>query len=199
MKTKKLLFVPFGGVAVALTLAAAAYACTVFLGTLTVTGSTSGRVTSTGNRTGMTSSLSGTQARSGRAGSFTVQTGAPSNAVGNKLPYKDSGGNVKTYYLRFFNGNAYNGFNTNWLVDCMAGSPGSLMSEVTLNATGGIATLKPGASGATLAAGVVTQTLTKDYFGHALSNTPNTAAYESAVCISDTGGAYGNQAPLTIV
>ena len=199
MKTKKILLVPFGGAGIVLSMASAAFACTVFLGTLTLTGSTSGGVTSTGNRTGMSSTLSGTQAYSGTTGTVIVSTGASATSPGNKLPYLDSSGKIKTYYLRFFNGAAYYGFNSNWLRDCMAGSNGTLMSEVTLNSGGGIATLKPGSSGSTLSAGKVTVKLTKDFFGNTLINTANTGAQESAFCISDPVAVYANQAPLTII
>jgi hypothetical protein len=51
----------------------------------------------------------------------------------------------------------------------------------------------------TLSSGAVTLRLTKDYYGNTLTNVRNTFPQESAICISDPGAAYGNQAPLTIV
>lgn len=209
-KRRKFLLVPFGGVALLLALVATAYACTVFRGTLSLKGNRadSGTVTATGLRTGMAQTVSSEIARSDKTGTVQVWTGADGS---NKLPHKKSDGTLYTYYLKYYNkafgvdvnrdGVIDPGYSdhTHWMVDCMAGGPGEMMSKVNLNSSGAINSLTPGSSGATLSGNVVTLNLTRNYSGATLTSTADVAPTESAICISDPGAAYGNEAPLTIV
>lgn len=189
MRQKKFLLVPFGAVAIALVLTSAAYACTVFRGTLTVTGDRGGSVTATGLRTGMVNSVSSTKAYSS-ANSGWVKVSTGTDGCCNRLPQKDSTGALRSYQINFFNGE---GFDTHghWYNDCMTGDSGVTLANVHLNASGQIAQQLVGTSYTS-----VTQPVQVS-LGNGL--TANVGAQESAVCISDISGLYGNQAPVTIV
>ena len=182
MHNRKVLLVPFGAVAVFLTLTAAAYACTAFNGSFTVVGGGtggSGSVTANGTDAqgvpGMTQTVSGaTGALKGKTGStVTVSTGTATN--GTKLP-------ANTYSINYYNsgplGPGYEDHAT-WTTDCMTGGPGVALGTVTVGT-----------------AGTITSTSTT--FTLPLSSA-DTGTEESAVCISDATGAYGNQAPIQII
>lgn len=186
---KKILLMPFGAVAIALVLTSAAYACTVFKGTLTIAGDRGGSVTATGLRTGMVNSVTPAKTfASATNGLVRVSTGT--DGCCNRLPDKDSTGTLRTYQVNFFNGE---GFDTHghWYTDCMAGDAGVTKANVRLNASGQIAQLQVGTNWANV------QQPINVTLGSGL--TPNVGSQESAVCISDTSGLYGNQAPITIV
>src|SRR5205085_9385667 len=108
----------------------------------------------------------------------------------NKLPNKDSTGALRTYVVNFFNGEGYD-THGHWYTDCMAGDNGITEATVRLNGKGQIAQQLVGGSYQAVA-----QPLQLS-LGSGL--TPNVGTQESAVCISDTGASYGNQAPITIV
>ncbi len=172
MKKRKVLLVPFGGVALFLVVAASAWACTLFRGTFTIQGNASSTsVTATGLRTGMVQTVSSGIAQSNRsAGSVTVSAGP--DRFGVKLP-------AGSYQVRYFNGAGYSD-HTHWRNDCMAGTPGAVtLGNVTVTSRGAI----------------VGQPL-----GFSLpASTPTSGGQESAVCISDSFADFGNMAPLTIL
>lgn len=198
-KRKRFILAPASAVALVLAVAAAAYACTVWRGTMTLRGNdpSSGEVTVTGLRVGMTQTVtSGIAKATKNSGWFLVSTG--SAASNNKLPSKDASGNTKKYYIKFYNSTASSpGYSThaNWYTDCMAGGPGVLLGSVTLNDSGQIASVQYVGSTTTLpmVPGVPVK------FDLASGLKADTAPAESAVCISDPGAAYGNQAPLTLL
>lgn len=175
---KRLILIPFVALAAVLAFAATAFACTIWEGTFTVAGNSSTTsVTATG--TGMmTQTVSaGIAKASATNGSITVSTGI---GGGGQLPANT------TYEIRFYN-SVYPtapGYtdHTHWKTDCMAGSSGTqLGSDVTVGSNGTI-------TGQPVTRSLPTGTLTADQ-----------APAESAVCISDSTGSYGNEAPLTIL
>lgn len=198
-KRKRFLLAPASAVALVLAVAAVAYACTVWRGTMTVRGNhpSSGEVTVTGLRVGMTQTVTSGVAKSTKnSGFFLVSTG--SAASNNKLPWKDSSGNIKKYYVKFYNSSASGpGYSnhTTWSTDCMAGGPGVLLGSVTLNEGGQIASVQY--VGSALNVPAVPGAPVKFDLANGLNSDVSPA--ESAVCISDPGAAYGNQAPLTIL
>jgi hypothetical protein len=171
MRDKRILFVPFGAVALVMVLAASAFACTVFRGTFTVQGNASPtKVTATGTGTGMSSTISdGIAKATDVGGSVKLWTGA--DPYGRTLP-------ANKYFVRYYNGAGFKD-HYHWQVDCMVGGPGVDLGTVDVNSRGRI---------------------DKQPAQFALPvSTPNSAPEESAVCISDRGGAFGNQVPLTII
>ena len=189
LKTKKILLMPFGVVAILLVVASASYACTVFRGTLTLSGNLGGTVTATGLRTGMVNRISaGVTKASAANGSVNVSTGT--DGCCNRLPDKDSSGALRNYQINFFNGKGFD-THTHWFTDCMTFDAGVTVAEVRLNALGQIAQRKVN--------GVYTNVTQPVQVGMGRGLTPNTAGQESAVCISDDTALYGNQAPITIV
>jgi len=187
---KKVLFMPFGAVAIALVLTSAAYACTVFKGTMTISGNAGGSVTATGLRTGMVSSYTPAKTfATSTSGSVRVSTGT--DGCCNRLPDKTSTGALRNYQINFFNGEGFDTHN-HWYNDCMTGDSGVTKANVRLNSAGQIA--QKLVSGTTYTA--VSQPLSVS-LGSGL--TKNVGTQESAVCISDESGLYGNQAPITIV
>jgi len=186
---KKVLLMPFGAVAIALVLTSAAYACTVFKGTMTISGNAGGSVTATGLRTGMVSNYTPAKTfASTSSGSVNVSTGI--DGCCNRLPDKDAAGAPRNYQINFFNGEGFD-THTHWYNDCMTGDSGVTKANVRLNSSGQIA--QKLVSGAYTA---VSQPL-KVNLGSGLVK--NVGTQESAVCISDSSGLYGNQAPITIV
>ncbi len=169
--TRKTLSVPFVTLAAVIALSSTAFACTVFKGTFTLKGNASTtKVTSTGTATSMTSTISPGIAKAKKTGGV-VTLWAGADAYGRKLP-------VNNYLIRYFNGKAYDS-HTNWVVDCMAGRSGVQLGTADVNSYG-------------------------KFVGQPLKfslpdGTANTAPQESAVCVSDRAGAYGNQVPVTIV
>jgi len=186
---KKLLLMPFGAVAAVLVLTSAAYACTVFRGTLTLTGNLGGSVTATGLRTGMVSRISSTKA-SASANDGWVRVSVGTDGCCNRLPDKDSTGALRNYQINFFNGE---GFDTHghWYSDCMTGDSGVTRANVRLNSSGQIAQQLIGSSYVNVAQPIQVS------LGNGL--TRNVGTQESAVCISDDSALYGNQAPITII
>lgn len=175
MKRKLRYFVPAGAMVLTMLLASEAFACTLFRGTFTIQGNAStGKVTATGTGTGMTQTISGGIAKATASGG-NVKLWTDKDAYGRALP-------ANTYYVRYFNSSATRaGYtdHTHWWTDCMYGSSGVTLGTVQVNARGRLA---------------------KQPATFALpSSTPDVAPQESAVCISDNGGAFGNQAPLTMV
>lgn len=189
MRNKKFLLMPFGAVALVLALASTAYACTVFRGTLTLTGDKGGSVTATGLRTGMVNRVTASKAMVSASGGW-VNVSTGTDGCCNRLPQKTPAGVIRTYYLIFFNGE---GFDTHghWFNDCMAGDNGDNKATVHLNANGQIAQMLVGSSYVDVA-----QPLKID-LGSGL--TPDVGTQESAFCISDSSGLFGNQAPVTVV
>lgn len=186
---RRILFVPFGGAAIAMAITAAAFGCTVFKGTLTVAGNNGGSVTTTGLRGGMIESVSaGSTSATATNGSAKVSTGT--DGCCNKLPWKDSAGALREYQINFLNGEGYSS-HSNWANDCMAGSGGVTLTKVHLSSNGQINEQLVNGSFKK-----VSQPLNVS-LGTGL--TKNTAPAESALCISDAGGSYGNQAPIAIV
>lgn len=186
---RRVLLVPVGGVAAVMVLAATAWACTVWKGTLTVSGDRGGSVTSTGLRTGMVQRVSsGVTSASANGGWFKVSTGTDGCCY--KLPWKKADGTVRNYEINFFNGEGYSD-HTHFWTDCMTYDAGVKLADVRLNKGGQIASLL---SGGTYQA--VSQPLQV-----ALPSglAPNTTPQESAVCISDDTASYGNEAPITIL
>lgn len=172
---RKLFFLPAGAIAVTMLLASEAFACTLFRGTFTIQGNaSSGRVTSTGTGTGMTQTVNGTVAKATASGG-SVKLWTDKDAYGRGLP-------ANTYYVRYYNSSATRPGYTDhyhWWTDCMYGSSGVTLGTVQVNARGKI---------------------DKQPATFPLpTSRPDVAPQESAVCISDNGGAFGNQAPLTMV
>jgi hypothetical protein len=189
MRYPKMLLMPFGAVAMTLLLTSAAYACTVFRGTLTLTGSSGGSVTATGLRTGMVNSITSTKA-SAAANSGWVRVSTGTDGCCNRLPDKDSSGAVRNYQINFFNGEGFD-THTHWYNDCMTGDAGVTKANVRLNAQGQIAQLQVN--------GVYTNVVQPVQVSLGNGLTRNTGTQESAVCISDSTSLYGNQAPITIL
>lgn len=175
MKGRRMVLVPFGTMALVMVVTASAFACTVFRGTFTMQGNASnGKVVATGTGTGMTQTVSDGVARAKAVGgAVKLWTGA--DAYGRTLP-------ANTYYVRYFNSTATRAGYTDhyhWSTDCMVGGPGVDLGAVQVNNRGRI-------NGQPVQFSLPT-------------SAPDTAPQESAVCLSDRGGAFGNQAPLTIV
>jgi hypothetical protein len=187
--TRKILLMPFGAVAAALVLTSAAYACTVFRGTFTVTGDRGGTVTSTGLRTGMVESVTASKAFASASGGW-VRVSTGTDGCCNRLPDKDSTGALRNYQVNFFNGEGYD-THGHWFTDCMAGDAGVTLAQVRLNTQGQIAQM--------LVSGAYRAVAQPVQLGLGSGLTRNVGAQESAVCISDSSGLYGNQAPVTIV
>lgn len=179
MRHEKHLLIGLTVAAIAVSASATAFACTVFKGTLTLKGNaSSASVTATGTGTGMNQTLSSGIAKATKtAGSVTVSTGL--DQYGRKLP-------ANNYAVRYYNSNTIAsegpGYTDHyhWWTDCMWGGPGSTKATVTIGSDGKIAGGSKSVS---------------------LGNSTNadTGGQESAVCVSDSGGAFGNMAPLTIV
>ena len=188
-RRKRFLFVPLGGMSIACAVAATAFACTVFKGTLTVSGDRGGSVTSTGLRGGMIQSVSASGTSASRNGGWAkVSTGT--DGCCNRLPSKDSSGAVRSYNIRFFNGEGYDAHG-HWSTDCMTYSAGVDLAVVRLSSNGQIAEQLVNGSFKK-----VNQPL-QIPLGSGL--TANVAPTESALCISDASASYGNQAPIAIV
>ena len=172
---RKLICMTFGVTAASMLLASEAFACTLFRGTFTIQGNaSSGRVVSTGTGTGMTQTVNGGVAKATASGG-SIKIWTDRDAYGRGLP-------ANTYYVRYYNSTTTRpGYSdhTHWSTDCMYGSSGVTLGTVQVNARG---------------------KLDKQPAAFALpSSRADVAPQESAVCISDNGGAFGNQAPLTIV
>ncbi|MDQ6806100.1 MAG: hypothetical protein M3065_14335, partial [Actinomycetota bacterium] len=117
-------------------------------------------------------------AASDTEGSITVSTGAAAFPYQGQLP-------AGIYQVLFYNSVAQApGYSdhTHWSTSCMAGQPGT----VTLG------TVTVGSDGA-----IVGQPLSFDLPSNLRADTAT--PQESAVCISDSAGAHGNMAPLTII
>ena len=188
-RSRNILLMPFGAVAAALVVTSAAYACTVFRGTLTVTGNLGGTVTSTGLRTGMVESVSPSKTYGSSSGGW-IRVSTGTEGCCNRLPATDSSGAPRNYQINFFNGVGYDSHG-HWFLDCMTGDNGVTLADVRLNAAGQIAQMYTGAGYASVAQPVQVN------LGNGL--TPNVGTQESSVCISDSSGLYGNEAPITIV
>lgn len=173
-----------------LSVTAVAYACTTFEGTFSVAGSgTSATVTSTG--TGMmtqtVSTSQATTAKNALSAVVKVSTGLDGSGVG--LP---SG----TYDINFYNSGpqginpGYTDHNT-WNTDCMTRTPlsGTKLGTVTV---GGSGTLTGQSGGSGPVGGVVT-------YNNAPAPNSDTGTQESAVCISNSAGSIGNEAPITVI
>lgn len=176
VKAKRKLLVGTSVTAVAVMASATAFACTVFKGTLTLTGNAStASVTATGTGTGMTETLSAGVAKATKtAGSVKLSTGA--DRYGRKLP-------ARSYFVFYYNSTATAPGYTDhyhWTTDCMTGGPGVKKTTVSIGSDGRIA-----GQPLTVALGD--------------SARADTGGQESAVCVSDSGAAYGLQAPVTIV
>lgn len=184
----------FGAVAVAAVLAfmSTAYACTVWVGQVKVTGNGgTGTVTAIGNKSNMgwKSLPSGTAKVSGSSPSLTLSVNADPGDSTNKLPRFNTNGTVRAYYLIW---DPYTGptdgmhpTHTTWKFDCMYGDQfGQHFGPVSVNSdgSGGGWTIKPSAT---------SNRTPKDANGVYFN--------EAAVCISDTGQVYGNQVPVTVV
>lgn len=178
--TRRRLLVGSTVVGVSLALCSAAFACTVFRGKFTVTGSGAnpGKVISVGNNAGMQycpGFPTGTASAPTTGATVTVKVVKAKNSSCplSRLP-------ANTYDINFLNGPAhFKSPDRDWQLDCMSGIAGPVkIGQLKINqyGAGGPKTLA-------LPSGLV-------------ANGPND---ESAVCISDAGGAYGNQVPITIL
>lgn len=177
MKHKRALLTTFAVAALTVSLAATAFACTVFRGTLTLKGNaSSGSVTTTGLASGMSQSVSSGIAKAKKTGgTVTLSTGK--DKYGRALPARTG------YRVRYYNSTATApGYSTHykWSTDCMVGGPGIQIGLADVGSDGKIVG-QPKA--------------------YSLGNSANvdTGGKESAVCISDSGAAFGNMAPVTIV
>jgi len=163
--------------ALAVSLAATAYACTVFRGTFTLKGNASTTsVTATGLASGMSQMVSSGIAKAKKTGgTVTLSTGK--DQYGRALPARTG------YRVRYYNSTATApGYSTHttWKTDCMVGGPGIQIGLADVGSDGKI----------------VGQPKT-----YSLGNSANldSGGMESAVCISDSGAAFGNMAPVTII
>lgn len=176
MRHKRNVLTAMGVASIAVMASATAFGCTVFKGTMTVKGNaSSASVTATGTATGMNQTLSSGIAKAFKSsGTVTLSTG--SDAYGRKLP-------ANSYALRYYNSTATAPGYTDhyhWNTDCMWGGPGSTKATVSVGSDGK----------------VVGQPKT---IGIGASALADSGGKESAVCMSDNGGAFGNMVPLTIV
>lgn len=188
----------------ALLVASTAWACTAFLGTFEVTGDGGGTVKAIGkdnfdkndasNTTftmsqdieGRTEATSGATG-GGDAGWFEVST-TKSKATNSKLPatnsehpYRDR--LVGKYRINYLNGPAY-ATHDQWTLDCMSYTVEETTRAIEL---GRVTVLDSGKiEGQPVGFDIPAQT-TADEVG------------ESGVCISDEGGWFGNQAPITML
>jgi hypothetical protein len=139
-------------------------------------------VTATGCDTGgftMCQTLSGGPAQashSSTVGTLTVSTGASGS---NKLP-------AGTYDVNFLGGAAYTGSPLAWTLDCMSGQANPPLGLDNLTHSASVSSL-----------GV---------YGPATFNVPTgesanqtSPLQESAVCISDSSGNNGNEAPIQLM
>ena len=172
-------------VAVTMALCSAAFACTIFRGKFIVqgSGSNAGKVYAIGANSGMNYCSAGFPTGTARAprngGTVTVSvvknknSACPTGTPGGRLP-------SKMYDINFLNGPAH--FVTpdrDWQLDCMSGIAGPVkigQMNVDQYGRGGPKTLSLPSNLA-----------------------PNGPNDESAVCISDSTGTYGNQVPITIL
>lgn len=176
MRHKRNMLTAMGAASIAVMASATAFACTVFKGTMTVRGNASSvSVTSSGTGTGMSQTLSSGIAKATKtSGTIVLSTG--SDAYGRKIP-------ANNYAVRYYNSTASApGYTTHyqWNVDCMWGGPGSTKATVTVGSDGK----------------VVGQPKTIS-IGDSVNT--DSGGRESTLCLSDNGGAFGNQVPLTIV
>ena len=173
-RKKRAVLLSFAVLAVMASLAATAFACTIFRGTMTLQGNSStSTVKTTGLRTGMVQSVSSTKAFASRTnGSIKVSTGA--DQYGTKLP-------AGSYQVRYYNGTSPFGYkdHTHWQVDCMAGGPGRTLGTVSVTTAGTIS-----GQPRTFLIG---------------TSPPTTGTGEHAVCISNSNATYGNMVPLTVL
>lgn len=176
MRRKRNVLVGMCVAAIAVMVSASAFACTVFKGTLSLRGNaSSATVTATGTGTGMSQTVNSTIAKAKQtAGAVTLSTG--SDAYGRKLP-------ANSYLVRYYNSTSTApGYSDHyhWKTDCMTGGPGKTLTTVTIGSDGKI-------SGQPKTIGIGD------------SARLDSGGQESAVCVSDSGGAFGNMAPVTIV
>lgn len=207
---KKILLLPIGSVAVVTAAAATAFACTNYVGLMSVKGNRadSGTVTVTGGEPAnhfseaMTQTVSSGIAKADRAklsgGNFSVWAG-PRTDNGWKL---DSG----TYDLNWFNGgSSTDGYGytdhytwNNPLGDCMTWNVPvaqvSKLGTVTVNSSGN---LSGGAGTSYVSYNATTKYVTFkwDVTTAKVSVSPK----ESAICISEANSQDGNQAPITVI
>lgn len=208
------------GVTLALVAATTSWACTNFVGKFVVSGNEFGTVVADGEDERdpegwswqMKQDIEGHAGASASGGSISVQTDAASN--GTTLPASDSdaefyAGDVGPYHINFINGPAYP-THKNWALDCMtyfterttealSDNTGRTeveqLGKVLVDADGqisGIATdsdskYSPTYEETTKSASFALPTASPDLVG------------ESAVCISDKAGYFGNQAPLALI
>jgi hypothetical protein len=170
-------------------LATTVFACTNFLGTFTVKGSTTGTGTVTATGTDsctwntpptppshcsfkMAQTLSGTTFAPSGTGTFDITWTVPTGGEAEDLP--------TAYDVNFHGGDAYDNFAVKWKIDCMDGSSGitKVGSTVLSNSTG-----------------LLTGTT---HFSLPSGSTANAAGQESAVCISDSAANFGNEAPIAL-
>ena len=177
MRKKAISLTTLAVLALAVSLTATAYACTVFRGTFTLKGNASTTsVTATGLASGMSQSVSSGIAKAKKTGgTVTLSTGK--DQYGRALPARTG------YRVRYYNSTATApGYSTHttWKTDCMVGGPGIQIGLADVGSDGKI----------------VGQPKT-----YSLGNSANldSGGKESAVCISDSGAAFGNMAPVTIV
>lgn len=190
----------FGSTAVVLTIAAAAYACTNYVGLMKVYGNRTdtATVTVTGSQSfgesseAMTQGVSSDIAKADHGANstsrwFSVWTGARSN--GWKLA-------AATYDVNWINVGYTN--HTTWANpsgDCMSWtvpSTATNLGTVTINSSGNIT----GGSGATY---FISYASNWAKFSMPLS-VANTGSQEAGVCVSDQVGSHnGNQAPLKLI
>lgn len=170
---------------VVLGVASTAWACTVFLGSMTVQGNaSSSTITFYGSGTGMTHScLSGTGASATSPGSVKVTVRGINNSCGNhKLPSN------YTYGVSFIS-DGFNGNTFDTTKNCMWN--GGTTGRIALKNSSGSSTISVDSTG----------------FGTGTYNLPsglpkNSYPNEAAVCVSDKNtspSTYGNAAPLAII
>lgn len=176
MRRKKVLITAFGTMGLTAILAASAFACTVFRGTLTLQGNRSATtVKTTGLATGMSQTVSNGVAKASKSGG-SIKLWAGKDQYGRALP-------AKTYLVRYYNStSSAPGYSTHyrWQTDCMTGGPGRQIGTATVNSTGAF-------NGGALT------------FSLGNSARTDSGGQESAVCVSDSGAAFGNMAPVAIV
>jgi len=177
MNRKKPVLIAFAVAALTVSLAATAFACTVFRGTFTLKGNASATsVTATGLASGMSQMVSSGIAKAKKTGgTVTLSTGK--DQYGRALPARTG------YRVRYYNSTATApGYSTHttWKTDCMVGGPGIQIGLADVGSDGKI----------------VGQPKT-----YSIGNSANldSGGKESAVCISDSGAAFGNMAPVAIV
>lgn len=157
-------------VAVTLLLASAAFACTIFKGTMKVTAPNGSSVTAVGNNSGMAHcSVSGTATVPTGNATLNIQISPTVGACASQL----SNG---TYDIFWLNAEAYTKVPTRrYVIDCMGSPPGTKVGTVTVTSGSGSANVNVN------------------------SLVANSPVGESAVCVSDNGAFTGNQAPVTVL